>query len=201
LPLKKTCITAFLFVYFSATSQVTAPAWVKNVGAKIFPSSKKIFFANDFGAKSDTTFISTKAIQGVIDKCASVGGGVVRFLPGAYVTGSLFIKSNVELRIDDKVLILGSQNFDDYPEIQTRIAGIETSWPAALINLIDVKNAALTGKGIVNARGKFCWDKYWNMRKEYDKKGLRWVVDYDAKRVRTVLVQNSKQITIKDLTF
>jgi polygalacturonase len=174
---------------------------VKNVGAKTFPSSKKIFLANDFGAKSDTTFISTKAIQAAIDKCASAGGGVVKFLPGVYVTGSLFIKSNVELRIDEKVLILGSQNFDDYPEIQTRIAGIETTWPAALINLVGVKNAALTGKGIVNARGKFCWDKYWNMRKEYDTKGLRWVVDYDAKRVRTVLVQNSEQITIKDLTF
>jgi polygalacturonase len=171
------------------------------VGAKTFPSSKKVFIVNDFGAKSDTTFISTKAIQTAIDKCASAGGGVVKFLPGVYVTGSLFIKSNVELRIDEKVLILGSQNFDDYPEIKTRIAGIETTWPAALINLIGVKNAALTGKGIVNARGKFCWDKYWNMRKEYDKKGLRWVVDYDAKRVRTVLVQNAEQVTIKDLTF
>jgi len=190
-----------LFLCLSATSQVTVPVWVKNVGAKTFPSSKKVFIVNDFGAKSDTTFISTKAIQTAIDKCASAGGGVVRFLPGVYVTGSLFIKSNVELRIDDKVLILGSQNFDDYPEIKTRIAGIETTWPAALINLIGVKNAALTGKGIVNARGKFCWDKYWNMRKEYDKKGLRWVVDYDAKRVRTVLVQNSEQVTIKDLIF
>jgi polygalacturonase len=199
--LKKICITVLLIVCLSATSQVTPPAWVKNVGAKTFPSSKKVFIVNDFGAKSDTTFISTKAIQTAIDKCASGGGGVVKFLPGVYVTGSLFIKSNVELRVDDKVLILGSQNFDDYPEIQTRIAGIETRWPAALINLIGVKNAALTGKGIVNARGKFCWDKYWNMRKEYDKKGLRWVVDYDAKRVRTVLVQNSEQVTIKDLTF
>ena len=190
-----------LFLCLSATSQVTVPIWVKNVGAKTFPSSKKVFIVNDFGAKSDTTFISTKAIQTAIDKCASAGGGVVKFLPGVYVTGSLFIKSNVELRIDEKVLILGSQNFDDYPEIKTRIAGIETTWPAALINLIGVKNAALTGKGIVNARGKFCWDKYWNMRKEYDKKGLRWVVDYDAKRVRTVLVQNAEQVTIKDLTF
>jgi len=199
--LKKICVIAFLFVYNSSTSQVTAPAWVKNVGAKTFPSSKKIFLANDFGAKNDTTFISTKAIQAAIDKCASSGGGVVKFLSGVYVTGSLFIKSNVELRIDDKVSILGSQNFEDYPEIQTRIAGIETTWPAALINLVGVKNAALTGKGIVNARGKFCWDKYWTMRKDYDTKGLRWVVDYDAKRVRTVLVQNSEQITIKGLTF
>ena len=199
--MKKICVIAFLFVYISSTSQVAPPSWVKNVGAKTFPSSKKIFIANDFGAKSDTTFISTKTIQAAIDKCASAGGGVVKFLPGVYVTGSLFIKSNVELRIDDKVLILGSQNFNDYPEIQTRIAGIETTWPAALINLVGVKNAALTGKGIVNARGKFCWDKYWSMRKEYDTKGLRWVVDYDAKRVRTVLVQNSEQITIKELTF
>ena len=199
--MKQFCVTTLIFICLFASSQVTVPAWVKNVGAKTFPSSKKMFLANDFGAKSDTTFISTKAIQSAIDKCASAGGGIVRFLPGVYVTGSLFIRSNVELRIDKEVLVLGSQNFDDYPEMQTRIAGIETTWPAALINLVDVKNAALTGKGIVNARGKFCWDKYWEMRKEYDTKGLRWVVDYDAKRVRTVLVQNSAQITIKDLTF
>jgi len=185
----------------SVISQVTAPAWVKNVGAKTFPTSKNILFVNDYGAISDTITVNTKAIQKAIDQCAAKGGGTVAFKPGTYVTGSLFVKSNVQLKIDKDVLILGSQNFDDYPDIQTRIAGIETSWPAALINLIDVKNAALTGKGIINARGKFCWDKYWNMRKEYDKKGLRWVVDYDAKRVRTVLVQNSKDITIKELTF
>jgi polygalacturonase len=199
--LKKICSLILFFVYVSASSQVEAPAWIRNVGAKTFPSSKRIFLANDFGAVSDTAIVCTKAIQTAIDKCASGGGGVVKFSPGIYVTGSLFIKSNVELRIDDKVLILGSQSFDDYPEIQTRIAGIETTWPAALINFMNVKNAALIGKGIINARGKFCWDKYWNMRKEYDKKGLRWVVDYDAKRVRTVLTQNAENITIKDLTF
>ena len=199
--MKKICLTGFLFFYILSSAQVTAPAWVKNVGAKTFPSSKKVFFVNDFGAISDTITINTKAIQGAIDKCASVGGGIVRFLPGVYVSGSLFIRSHVELRIDKDVLILGSQSFDDYPDMKTRIAGIETTWPAALINMVGVKNAALTGKGVVNARGKFCWDKYWNMRKEYDQKGLRWVVDYDAKRVRTVLVQNSEQVTIKDLTF
>jgi polygalacturonase len=42
---------------------------------------------------------------------------------------------------------------------------------------------------------------YWAMRKEYDKKGLRWIVDYDAKRVRTFLVQNSSDITLKNVTF
>lgn len=98
-------------------------------------------------------------------------------------------------------MIKGSQNFDDYPEIDTRIAGIEMRWPAALINIINQKNVAVTGSGKVDAQGKFCWDKYWAMRKEYEPKGLRWIVDYDAKRVRTFLVQSSEDITLKGLTF
>jgi len=175
--------------------------WVSKVGAKSYPSSKKIFSVNDYGAVSDTTTVNTKAIQKAIDDCAAKGGGIVTFKPGTYVSGSIFVKSNVVLQIDRGVLILGSQNFDDYPDINTRVAGIEMLWPAALINLKDVQNAAVTGKGIVNARGKFCWDKYWRMRKEYDAKGLRWIVDYDVKRVRTVLVQNSANITVKEVTF
>ena len=124
--------------------------WVSKVGAKQFPSGKKIFTVD---AKTDTSKVITKLVQSAIDACAKNGGGIVVFSPGTYVTGSIFLKSNVHLRIDKGVLILGSQNFDDYPEIQTRIAGIETTWPAALINIIDVKNAAVTGAGTVNARG------------------------------------------------
>jgi polygalacturonase len=205
LPLQHRSVAAYLFFFISISffcqAQSSRPAWVDKTGAVSFPLSKKIFIVNDYGAISDTITVNTRAIQKTIDACAAKGGGIVVFKPGTYVTGSIFIKSNVQLRVDKDVLILGSTNFDDYPDMQTRIAGIETSWPAALINLNNVTNAALTGKGVVNARGKFCWDKYWTMRKDYDKKGLRWIVDYDAKRIRTVLVQNSENITIKDLTF
>jgi polygalacturonase len=201
LPLKKICFAILLLVSVTGFSQLSSPAWVKNVGAKTFPSAQKIFYANDFGAVSDTITVNTKAIQKAIDECAAKGGGIVAFKPGTYVSGSIFVKTNVHLSIDKDVLILGSQKFEDYPDMQTRIAGIETSWPAALINFLNVKNAALTGKGIVNARGKFCWDKYWAMRKDYDTKDLRWIVDYDAKRVRTFLVQNSSDITLKGVTF
>jgi len=156
--LKKICFATLLFVCVNVFSQIATPSWVKNVGAKSFPSSTRILFANDFGAISDTSTVNTKSIQAAIGQCASLGGGVVRLFPGVYVTGSLFIRSNVQERIDKDVLILGSQNFNDYPEIQTRVAGIETTWPAALMNFIGVKNAAITGNGVINARGKFCWD-------------------------------------------
>jgi polygalacturonase len=176
-------------------------SWTEKVGAGKWLAQAKIFNTADYGVRSDTNTISTTGIQKAIDDCAAKGGGVVIFKPGIYVTGSVFIKSNVQLRIDEGVTLLGSQRFEDYPEIDTRIAGIEMKWPAALINIIDAKQAALTGKGIINARGKFCWDKYWRMRKEYDAKGLRWIVDYDAKRVRTVLVQHAAGINIKDITI
>lgn len=189
---------ALLFMIIGAQAQIPKLDWVSKVGAKQFPAGKKIYKVN---ATSDTSKVITKAIQDAIDDCAAKGGGIVTFNPGVYVSGSIFLKSNVHLRIDKGVLILGSQNFDDYPDMDTRIAGIEMKWPSALINVINAKNAAVTGEGIVNARGKFCWDKYWAMRKEYDTKGLRWIVDYDAERVRTFLVQNSSDITLKGLTF
>ena len=194
-------IIVFFYSICSFGQSSSNMSWTKNVGTRKFPASKTIFRVNDFGKVSDTSVVSTKAIQSAIDACAKKGGGIVAFKPGVYLMGSIFLKSNVHLKIDKGVLIKGSQNFDDYPEIDTRIAGIEMKWPAALINIINQKNVAVSGDGKIDAQGKFCWDKYARMRKEYDAKGLRWIVDYDAKRVRTFLVQSSEDITLKGLTF
>jgi polygalacturonase len=203
LPMRITnvCLFFLLISFHFLQAQQTGLAWTSKVGATRFPSAKKIYSANDFGAVNDGRTLSSPFIQKAIDACADNGGGIVTLQPGTYVCGALFVKSNVHVRIDKNVLILGSQDFADYPEIDTRIAGIEMKWPAALINIIDAENAAVTGEGVINARGKFCWDKYWAMRKDYETKGLRWVVDYDAKRVRTFLVQNASNITIKGITF
>jgi len=203
--IKKTVQFLLLVLCFGLAQAQNAPSasmdWVTKVGAKKFPLGTKIFSANKYGAVNDTTKLSTKAIQAAIDDCSKKGGGIVTLAPGKYLTGSIFVKSNVHLKLDKGVELLGSQDFADYPELDTRIAGIEMKWPAAVINVIGQTNVAITGEGKVNARGKFCWDKYWKMRKEYEAKGLRWIVDYDAKRVRTLLVQQSSDITLRGLTF
>jgi len=175
--------------------------WVNDVGARKIPVKTRVFKANDFGAVNDGKTMNTKAIQKAIDKCSGRGGGVVTFDTGAYLTGSLFVKKGVNLVIGKKVILLGSQNLDDYPEINTRIAGVEMKWPAALINALNQKNVAITGEGIVHAQGKPFWEKYWKMRTEYEKKGLRWIVDYDCKRPRTLLVSGSTDVTIKGFTL
>ena len=185
----------------NATGAETDLSWTKKVGARQSPNKTTVFIVNDYGATNDGKAVTTQAIQQAIDACAANGGGIVSFQPGVYLTGAIFLKSNVHLQIDKGVAIKGSQNFEDYPEINTRIAGIEMKWPAALINIIDQQNTEVSGEGTVDAQGKFCWDKYWAMRKEYEPKGLRWVVDYDAKRVRTFLIQSSSDVTLKGITF
>ena len=46
------------------------PAWVKKTGARKFPSSKKSFSVNQYGAKPDAQTLNTKTIQAAIDACA-----------------------------------------------------------------------------------------------------------------------------------
>src|ERR1700733_9267579 len=107
--------------------------WTREVGARVFPTSGVEVKVN---AQGDGVTLATRAIQSAIDACAVKGGGVVVFEPGSYLTGSIFLKEGVELRIDKGVELKGSQHFEDYPEIDTRIAGIEMKWPAALLNVI-----------------------------------------------------------------
>lgn len=173
------------------------PSWVDKAGAKSFSLKKKVYYANDFGAVADGKTLNTVAIQKTIDACSQNGGGIIVFKKGIYLTGSLFIKSGIHFRIDKEVEIRGSEDIKDYKQIDTRVAGIEMKWPAALINVDKQENVIIDGEGIVNGQGKVFWDYYWNLRKEYEAKGLRWIVDYDAQRPRTILISDSKNIFLK----
>ena len=81
---------------------------------------------------------------------AAPRGGTVSFKPGTYLTGALFLKSGVTLDIPDGVTITGSQEIRGFPELPTRIAGIEMTWPAALINVHDALDVIITGKGTID---------------------------------------------------
>ena len=194
----------FTFDY-SARGQVKpradAPSWVKDAGARSAPNKPKIFSVNSYGAAGDGLKNSTKAIQQAIDSCSGARGGVVTFDPGQYVTGALFLKSNVHLRIDAGVTLLGSQEDADYPSLPTRVAGIEMEWPAALINVNDQKNVKISGGGVIDGRGEKWWDRYWSLRREYDPRGLRWASDYDTRRVRLMVIWKSTDVTVENLSL
>jgi hypothetical protein len=156
---------------------------------------KKLFAVNEYGAKGDGTTLETAAIQGTIDRAAAVGG-TVTFEPGTYLSGSLFLKSGVTLLVPEGATIVGSERLEDYPMLPTRIAGIEMTWPAALINVRGQQNVTITGKGTIDGDGPPWWKSYWDLRETYEPKGLRWASDYDARRPRLLLIQNSSEVEL-----
>jgi hypothetical protein len=84
------------------------------------------------------------AIQAAIDACTAKGGGVAYVPPGQYVTGPLWLKDNVELRLEAGAVIALSQNPADWP-----------SGVPALINSQGAKNIALTGRGTIDGKAQY----------------------------------------------
>ncbi len=156
-------------------------------------ASAAIVNATAFGAKGDGVTLDTAAIQKAIDTAAATHGAVI-FAPGTYLTGSIFVKSHVTLLVDKGVTLLGSQRLADYPMMPTRIAGIEMSWPAALVNISDQTDASIIGEGTIDGDGKVFWESYWTLRKKYESQGLRWAADYDAQRPRLIQIFKSSNV-------
>ncbi len=79
----------------------------------LFAQTNFVFNVTDFGAKGDGLSLNTKSIQTAIDNCALQGGTVI-FPSGKYLTGSLVLKSNVNIYLSPGSVILGSTDIKDY---------------------------------------------------------------------------------------
>jgi polygalacturonase len=151
------------------------------------------FSVDKYGAKGDGNTLDTVAIQKTIDEAAKHKGKVT-FPAGTYLTGSLFLKTGITFEVPEGVTLIGSEQLADYTELPTRIAGIEMTWPAALINVRDQHDVTITGKGTIDGDGPIWWKSYRDLRAIDEPKGLRWASDYDAKRPRLSLIQNSYNV-------
>ena len=153
---------------------------------------------NNFGAKGDGTTVDTANIQKALDKGAGKHA-TITFKPGTYLIGSIFVKSGETLEIPKGVKLIGLQKLDAYPLMPTRVAGIEMTWPAALVNVYKQTDVVITGGGTIDGDGSYWWKSYWDLRKIYEPKGLRWASDYDAKRPRLVQVFDSSNVKLDGL--
>lgn len=147
----------------------------------------------------------TKEIQALIDKAGRLKG-TLRITPGTYLVSSLFLRSNMSLVLEEGAVLLAVLAEEAYPILDTRVAGIEMPWPAAVLNCNHCQNVTIGGQGRIDGQGPYWWNKYWGedmhggMRQSYDARGLRWACDYDCRRVRNVLVSDSKNIILREFT-
>ncbi|NLF94498.1 MAG: hypothetical protein GX564_11490 [Oligosphaeraceae bacterium] len=102
-----------------------------------------------FGARGDGVSLDTRAIQDAIN-----AGGVVNFPPGVYRTGTIYLRSNGGLHLENGAVILGSSNPDDYnPDDfcpQNRVFASEHVSGAHLVVAVEQENISLSGPGCID---------------------------------------------------
>lgn len=108
-------------------------------------SLAKEYVITDFGAINDGLTLSSSAIQTAIDQANKDGGGKVIIPNGIFLSGTLAMKSNVELYLDKGAVLLGSIDINDY----YRIEGDN-----ALIIARDQHDIMISGEGTINGRGQ-----------------------------------------------
>ena len=108
----------------------------------------------DSQAVGDGATLNTKAIQSAIDQCAAAGGGVIVVPKGVFLTGALFFKEGVNLRVEQDGVLKGTTSQADYPPIYTRWEGIERYWTPALLNFVGMTNVEVSGEGLIDGSGE-----------------------------------------------
>lgn len=106
----------------------------------------------DFGAVNDGTTLNTAAIQAAIDSCHNAGGGEVHVpAGGVFLSGTIFLKSNVFLHLDSAATLKGSGNPAHYPEIESGIRGIADEYrKRSLIYAENQHHIGIVGKGTLD---------------------------------------------------
>ena len=93
----------------------------------------------DFGAHVDTVN-NAQYIQKAIDHCAVTGGGYVYVPAGTFVSGTIFLQTNIHLRLHVHAVIQGSVHPADYQK-------------GGFIVAEDIENASIIGDGTIDGRG------------------------------------------------
>jgi len=104
-------------------------------------------------------------IQSAINEANSNGGGKVVIEgsddsqnPNVYYTGAIYIKSNVELHIEENAIIkfIRNKTNEFYPLVYTRWEGIEHMNFSPFVYCYEEENIAITGKGALDG----CADEF-----------------------------------------
>ncbi len=98
-----------------------------------------------YGAHGNGTFLNTQAIQAAIDDAHHRHGGTVVIPKGTFLSGSLVLKSGVELHVEAGATLLGSTNRVDYIGLHRWLA---------LILADGQTDIAITGQGIIDGQGR-----------------------------------------------
>ena len=121
-----------------------------------------VWAATAAGTPSGTVPRETQAIQARIDAASAAGGGRVTIPAGRHVTGTLFLKDNVELHLAKGAVLEGSDDPGAYPPITVPFSEVKGHVWYAAVAAVDAKNVSVTGEGEFFGNGANFLPKKWN---------------------------------------
>jgi len=123
------------------------------------PTVAAVYNVRDYGAKGDGTTLDSPAINAAIEAAVNDGGGQVLLPAGTYLSGSIRLKSNIDLHLapgatilagSDKGIYDESESFGGFPEYQD---GGHTYFHNSLIWAEGQTNVSITGHGFIDGKG------------------------------------------------
>jgi len=153
--------------------------------------SAKDYNASMFGAKSNGTTLNTNSIQKGIDYISENGGGRLVFYVGRYLTGTIYLKSNVTIHLEEGAILVGSVNPFDYE--------MNHNW-TALIFALNQQNIGITGKGVIDGQGFTVANNLVDMiHKGVVSDPLKYDRPSEVRRPQNIYFRGCRNIVIRDI--
>ncbi|EDM26028.1 putative polygalacturonase [Lentisphaera araneosa HTCC2155] len=141
------------------------------------------YLASENGVKADGVSNNALILQGLIDRCASEGGGTVVIDKGVVVSGAITLKSYVTLEIAKDAVLQNTGDREDYPYVPVDFLSYYPE-RRAMIYAQNQKHVAVVGKGTIEGRS----DKFKARSSE-------------SARVSLIRFDGCENVLIKDITL
>jgi len=155
------------------------------------PEDERLVNILDFGVDPQGKHLATEKINEAVQKTPE--NGVLYFPPGTYLSGTIWLKSNMTLYLAGGALIQGSPLRDDYPAYQGMLESDAVRRPgkdltmgrnfsASQLLLIDgAENVRIRGRGIIDGNG--------------------YIVRAQGKAAYLLKIRNSRNILVEDVVL
>ncbi|MEO9477985.1 MAG: glycoside hydrolase family 28 protein [Cyclobacteriaceae bacterium] len=166
------------------------------VGSGFLSQAQNFYDVTKFGGKNDASEKATDAIKTAIAEASENGGGTVYFPAGEYLTGPIYLKSNITLFLDAGAYVRFSDDFEDYlPFVQSRYEGLMTKSFSPFIYAFEEENIAIVGRGTLDGQGT----EWWHQAERLGGKGVKNYKYFDdyKKANQDTINQYSPYITKK----
>jgi len=161
----------------------------------------------NFGAVADGKTLNTEAIQKAIDTVAEAGGGRVTIPAGTFLTGTIWLKSHIELHFENGAVLKASENLNDYNEedaYRQNYGFTPEGWVGKhLIVAVEQTDVSVTGKGIIDGSGSAFFEEPQKMF--YTGFTFRYGVAFSKKGTvrpgQTMCIIECRDVTIRDVSI